>query len=81
MGPAGSADRDDLDGRIGQHIGQLVIRPAANFLCKAIGALGPDVEAGNQFRASHILDRRGMKPRDHSATDDAEAEHGRLVSC
>ena len=76
--PAGRADGDHLDGRIGQHGVQIVVGRAAGGLGQLVGRRRNRVVAGHEFRPADVRDRPGVEVGDHSATDDAEADgHGR----
>ena len=74
VGAAGRADGDDVDGRVGQHVVQLVIRLAAD--CARPAYRPRPAPRRSRPRACARERRRspGVKVGDHAAADNAKAE-------
>ena len=74
VGAAGRGDRDNVDGRIGEHVGKPVIAAALLLGRKPIGRLRHGVVAGDELRPAEIGDRPCVEIRNHSTTDNSKAK-------
>ena len=79
MGPAGRADGDDVDGRVGQHVVELVIGLAAGRLGQLIGRRRNLVETGHQLGPANVGNRLRVELCNHPATNNAKTEHSRFL--
>ena len=77
--PAGRADRDHVDRRIGQHGFQVVVGLAAGGLGQLVGRRRNRVVAGHELRPANVADRPGVKIGDHSAADNAKTDRHDVV--
>ncbi len=74
VGAAGRADRHDVHVGIGEHLVQFVIGAATGRRRQPVGRRGKRIEARDEFRPAHVVDRLGMKVCNHAATDNAESK-------
>ena len=72
--PAGRADGDHFDRRIGEHRVQIVVGGATGDFGQLVGSRRNRVVACHKFRTANVRDRPGMEMGDHPATDNAEAD-------
>ncbi len=79
MGPAGSADIDDVEtGVLEEFVVVVVNRTPARQLGDFLAVLGLRRENGDDLRPANIIDRPRMKRRNHPAADNSETDFGHV---
>src|SRR5262249_55585554 len=70
---AGCADRDNMDSSIGQHLVEVRVPAAPGLASELLHSRWNAIETSDELRAFQFANCLRVKPRDHSAADDAEA--------
>ena len=73
VGAARCADRDDPNGRVSQHVLQVVVHPTPGVLAELVRSRTETVKTPHDFSAADVFDGLRVKPRNHPTADDPES--------